>query len=114
VRCEYLTLKSYYLPMFVIVGVVLYSFFMEFNEPHPDEQTEKKLDISRVFGEGARKLIRQISYDDPTLGEDEVINYAWSLIPEVTAYAMPISQEDLTESAIFFHEGYEAYRRIKD
>lgn len=75
-----------------------------------------KLDnLKNVFGEsGSDKLMLQIAHDNPALLHGEVIDYAWSLIPEATAYAMPARQEDLTESAINIHEGYEAFRRIAE
>ncbi|MDB5163090.1 MAG: hypothetical protein JWO54_906 [Candidatus Saccharibacteria bacterium] len=87
---------------------------MEFNTPKFDKQTEQKLDISRVFGEDAKKLINQIAHDNPALSEDEVISYAWSLIPEATAYMQPAEPEDLAANAIDIYEGYEAFRRIQD
>jgi hypothetical protein len=84
---------------------------MEFNPPEFDKLTRQKLDLTRVFGEGTTKLVAQISQDNPALDENEVIEYAWSLIPEATAYMMPADPKDLTENAINIHEGYEAFRR---
>jgi hypothetical protein len=86
---------------------------MEFNAPHIDDETQKKLDLARVFGEGVQKLIDQIAHDNSALTDSDVIAYAWSLIPDVTAYG-GTEQKDLIESAITLHEVYEGFRRIKD
>lgn len=67
-----------------------------------------------MFGDGVDKLVAQITHDNPALNDKEVIDYAWSLIPEVTAYNQPGLPEDFTETAILYHEGYEAERRIRD
>ena len=85
------------------------------HSPTPDYiQAEKQQDLIRVFGEGAAKLIAQIAHDNPALSTSEVIDHAWCLIGEASAYALPATQADLSESAINIHQGYEAYRRITD
>lgn len=90
---------------------------MEQAKPQTDYYTiDKKLDnLVQVFGEeGATKLMSQITHDNSTLYMEDVVDYAWSLIPEATAYAMPAEQKDLTDSAINIHEGCEAFRRIAE
>lgn len=87
---------------------------MEFNLPKLDKHIERKLELARIFGEGATKLVAQISHDNPVLSANEVVDYAWSLIPDATAHMMPADSEDLTENAINIHEGYEAFRRVQE
>ncbi len=88
---------------------------MERFESQTDYSTSKEMDdLVATFGhEGTTKLVSQISYDNPTLTEGEVVEQARSLIGEATAYALPATQETLTESAIDIHEGYEAIRRTQ-
>jgi len=87
---------------------------MEFNLPKLDKHDAQKLELARIFGEGATKLVAQIAHDNPVLSENEAIDYAWSLIPDATEYMMPADPKDLTENAINIHEGYEAFRRVQE
>lgn len=91
-------------------------FIMERFESQADYSTSEEMhDLVATFGlDGTTKLVSQISYDHPALTEDEVVRQAWSLISEATAYALPATQETLTESAINTHEGYEAIRRTQN
>lgn len=75
------------------------------------EKPDYQADLDRIFGAGADTITAQIAHDNPSLSAEEVLEEAWSLIPEATAYMMPASQEDLTTSAILLHEDYEAHRR---
>ena len=88
---------------------------IDFDKYEVDELTRKADSIQRVFGrDGANKLTGQISHDNPSLTEEEVIGQAWSLISEATAYMMPADADTLTEHAINIHEEYEGFRRIKE
>jgi hypothetical protein len=88
---------------------------INFDKYQADELSAKVADILCVFGQdGANKLSKQISHDNPSLTEDEVIEEAWSIIPEATAYMMPADHDTLTQNAIIIHEGYEAFRRVQD
>lgn len=99
-----------------------YDLLRDYYEPaHPHDRRnvsehEGMLEnLQKVFGsDGVRKLCGQIFHDDPALNKEQVIEYAYSLIPEAVAYMMPASQEDLTENAILKHEGYEAHRRVAE
>lgn len=76
--------------------------------------SEEMDDLVATFGhEGTAKLMSQISYDHPALTEDEIVQQARSLIIDASQYALPATQETLTESAIDIHEGYEAIRRTQ-
>jgi|GEM_PF-3466915 len=78
------------------------------NENQPDPRLT---DLREVFGEGFTQLVDRIRRDNPELSSDEVLGYAWSLIPEATAYMQPAEPEYLLEVAITIYEGYETYRR---
>ena len=88
---------------------------MEQLEPQAEYSRKERIDdLTAVFGnDGMSRLMSQISHDNPALTEEEVIEHAWSLISEATAYALPATQETLTKSAINIHEGYEAFRRVQ-
>ncbi len=90
------------------------SDIMELNKNNTDAPDERSGDLERVFGVGAERLINQIAYENPSLSPEEVVEYAWSLIPEATAYMQPASPADLAQNAINIHEGYEAHRRVQD
>lgn len=85
-------------------------------EKQPQEQKPQyKDDLVSVFGEeGTTRLLSQIAHDDPSLTNDDVLQQAWSIIPEATAYMMPADLDTLTNAAILVHEGYEAHRRISE
>jgi hypothetical protein len=79
------------------------------------EQTEPDFanELLHVFGEGAHQLMAQITHDNPALSEDEVVRYAWTLIPEATAYMGDSRPGDLTNQAVLIHQTYEAERRTQ-
>ena len=79
-----------------------------------EEWNEKISDLCHVFGKDFTKLLDQINHDNPTLSDEEVILWAWSLISEATAYMQPADPETLLENAVLVHEGYEAFRRIQE
>lgn len=87
---------------------------MESLQSHDYTREEKHINIYDVFGDGSEKLMTQIGYSNPSLTKDEIIDYAWALIPEATAYMMPATGEDLTEQAINIYESYEGFRRIQN
>lgn len=97
--------------MFAILFESTYSVYMEINKLEFDKQAERKSELTRIFGEGATRLVVQISNDNPELNESEVVEYAWSLIPEATAYMLPAEPEDITENAINI---YKAYRGVQE
>ncbi|MEO5948961.1 MAG: hypothetical protein ABIP74_01020 [Candidatus Saccharimonas sp.] len=87
---------------------------MEKSKPIIEFLDEKRDNLKEVFGSWAEKITAQIAHDNPELTEDEVIDYAYFLIPEATEYMHPAYQEDLAKRAIDVHEGYEALRRTED
>lgn len=93
-----------------------YNKYMEKSTAKTERVNERYWnDLIDTFGEvGSKKLMAQIAHDDLTLSESEVLVIAWTFIAEATAYALPASAEDLTESAINIYEGYEAHRRVQD
>jgi hypothetical protein len=84
-------------------------------KPSHEQEPAYKDDLVSVFGEeGTVRLLSQIAHDDPTLSNEDVLQHAWSIIPEATAYMMPADTETLTNAAILVHEGYEAHRRVTE
>lgn len=85
-------------------------------EKQPQEQKPQyKDDLVNVFGEdGTARLLNQITHDNSSLTNDEVLQYAWAIIPEASAYMMPADQDTLIDAAILEHENYEAHRRVSE
>ena len=88
---------------------------MERNLPNLDWYGEQKKMLVSVFGEGAIKLLKQITHDNDTLTNEQAVEYAWVLIKDLDAFDEPKdTPEARTRVALDAHQGYEALRRVAD
>lgn len=79
----------------------------EFNQFDRYPAKEMLFDLRCSFGvDGAEDLISLIRSDHPYMNSDQVIKFAWSFIPEATAYMMHADSQDLATNAVLLYLDY--------